>query len=376
MVLVTWQCAALRAFRDPSGQTPSEPVDNLHGWSMYGAQDIAYTEDDTSFLAHQRASRPQESVESGNETVLELPYMFGRLGDALNQLLGNILWAERHNATAVHVFHRGFKKVDGFLDIPKDSQGRRMIWIDRKAAVDLRMDTWFGITASHGCRKFPVGNSGASMISCYADPRTRRRVMTQYVKPLLVPLARTDERSRDNGLDELIIHIRSGDAWSSEQSPWGTPLFEYRMPPCAFYDKIIETGNKGGAFQHVRVVTQADRNNPCVDLIRERHAECNVTVQRTSREEDAAALINARHLVTSQSYFAWNLAEMSERLETLFITDQVPEFYETVVPCGSPGDPKVVKVTTPGLEAVWSPPAKKREWMVDYSEGALSVAEC
>lgn len=367
VILVTWPCAALHALSDHFGQTPSEPVDYLHDWSLYGAEDIAYTDEDTFFLAGLSASRTRDSWTSGNGTELELPYMWGRLGDALNQLLATILWAEKSNATALHVSDRGFRKVEGFLDIPKDSKGRRVITINPKSRVV--------VDPGGDCKMVKVGSDG-SMVSCPADARTRRRVMIKYVKPLLVPLARADVRSHGSDADELVIHVRSGDAWRKEKTPWGTPLVEYRMPPCAFYDKIIETGNKGGAFQHVRVVTQADRENPCVDLIRKRHPTRSVRVQTMSREEDAAAIMNARHLVTSQSYFSWILAEMNERLETLFITDCVPGFLQGVVPCGSQGDPKVVKVTIPGLEVVRSPPAKKKEWSIDYSQENLSLAVC
>jgi len=320
-------------------------------------------DDDANFFADRGVSRTHDSWTSGNET--ELPYMWGRLGDALNQLLWYILWAERTNVTAVHVLDNGFKKVEGFLDIPRDSQGRRTIWINptSQPAVDPGSD----------CTRFEA--PGGSVVSCSSDARSRRRVMIQYVKPLLVPWARAGMRSRVNGSDELVIHVRSGDAWSKATFK-GNPLFEYNMPPCAFYDKIIETGNKGEAFQHVRIVTEADHANPCVDLIRKRHPNRNVLVQARSREEDADAIMNARHLATSQSHFSWILAEMNERLETLFLTHAVPGFYQGVAPCGSPGDPRVVRVAIPGLEVVRSPPAKKREWMVGYPEENLSFAEC
>jgi len=365
VTLVAWECAALRTLSDPFGQALSDPVDYLHGSRLYGPQDIAYTDEDLRFLDDPSAKTVQEST---NNDELALPYMWGRLGDSLNQLMNNILFAERSNKTAVHVFHRGYKHVSGFLDIPKDSQGHRKIWINPKSEASV--DTGGNCTSANiGMHAFP-------MVSCYADARTRRRVMIQYIKPLLLPLARADVHSQDNGSNELVIHVRSGDVWATMTAPKGGTYFEYMMPPCAFYDKIIEIGNKGGAFQHVLVVTEADNNNPCVDLIRMRHPKCTVRVQRSSREEDAAAIMNARHLVTSQSLFSWILAEMNERLETLFTTDFLPKFSEGIMPCGSLGDPKVVKVRVPGLEVARFPPAEKRMWMVDYSKENLSLAEC
>lgn len=282
----------------------------------------------------------------------------------MNQLLQYLLWAERNNVTAIHVLDRGFKKLEGFLEIPKDSLGRRIIWVH--PSPDERLEQ--GECTRH------AGPGHDPVVSCSSDVRSRRRVMIQYIKPLLVPAARADRRGGRS--EELVIHVRSGDAWGKTTFK-GAPLLEYNMPPCAYYDKIIETGNKGHAFEHVRVITEADHANPCVALMRERHSNRGVVVQTGSREEDAAAIMNARHLVTSQSFFSWSIAQMNERLETIFVTHIVPhEFWDGIVPCGKEGDPRVVKVTIPGLEVARSPPARKREWMVSYSVEGLSFSEC
>ena len=59
----------------------------------------------------------------------------------------------------------------------------------------------------------------------------------------------------------------------------------------------------GRGYKRVRVVAQ-DQANPCTRTVAERNHGVDVTVQSLSREEDAAALLNARHLVVSQSFFA------------------------------------------------------------------------
>ena len=146
-----------------------------------------------------------------------------------------------------------------------------------------------------------------------ASPLDFRRVLVHDILPLLVPEAATDHRKGSE--DELIIHLRGGDAMSTTTYEAG---LEIEQPPCAMYDKIISEGNHGRGYSEVRIIAQ-DHTNPCVRTVAERNPN-NVTVQ--SCHGRRTALLNARHLVVSQSYFPLVLAQMNENLKHFYFMDE------------------------------------------------------
>jgi hypothetical protein len=93
-------------------------------------------------------------------------------------------------------------------------------------------------------------------------------------------------------------------------------------------------------------------------------------VQSLSREEDAAALLNARHLVVSQSYFPLVLAQMNENLKHFYFMDESQ--IRTAFPHGIAACDKRKKTRGTGLKIAGQQPAQRRlmsqeqraQWMV------------
>lgn len=242
--------------------------------------------------------------EDGGGGVLRIPIIRAQLGDSLRQLFDAVLFAETHNYRTVCLSWQTQRKhFDGFLAIPADSRLKCERENVCRGCHPMRLPSLPQSATRARCQRDLVSFVPArdlrtkqlSFICSGATPRDWAR-FGQHIWPLLTARARTDRR--DSGAaDELIVHVRGGDALTQAHQMGN-------QPPCAFYDHAIESGLDGGPFQHVRVITGGGTPNPCVAAAVARHPRLNVTVQRGTREEDAAALLNARHLVLASSYFS------------------------------------------------------------------------
>jgi len=283
---------------------------------------------------------------------VELVAYAGRLGNSLHLMPGAITWAE----------HLG-KPFVKFPSAPKD----RSLVEDFVTLPDL---------LPVQPRKLPWGDCAGAACFASADAmlRDHRRVMLKYIKPLLRHTFDAFRMDEDKDKDELIIHLRSGDAMSAKNQLCRAP---YNLPPCAYYDEIIRKGNAGSTFRHVRIITESDMENPCVNTIRQRHPHAHVVVQSRSREEDAAALLNARFLAAAPSLFSKMLSLMNERLHTVWIVEgsvDAPAMRPGFLPCGEPGEARVVQLRVPGMCQQWEDADHKKRWMVSYPAADVSTA--
>lgn len=305
-------------------------------------------------------------------TALYIPIIRGELGDSLRQLSWALFYAEQNNFTTVEVTQQAWTKhFKDFITIPEDETRKDHWGYLRPIRVEPLPEGHR--TCSVGTTEFDPRDSRSAFNCGGIQPKEWRRLLKKYVKPLLVETARTDRRSA-NPDSELVVHMRSGDAMTTT-----SPLakLEVELPPCAFYDKIIEEGIHGAPFQSIRIITQADASNPCVRAIIDRHPGRSVVVQRGSREEDAAALMNARHLVLAPSYFSFLMAQMNEQVQTIFYaqSNQIHSTYpDGIMPCGSLGDPKVFAMSVPGIEATRSTMSERIRWMMGYKPDLISTA--
>lgn len=299
-----------------------------------------------------------------------LPIVRGQLGDSLRQLAWGILYAESTKCARVLIAKQAWKKhYKGFLDLEEEAplaDGST----DGKAVYPVVVKTAPGPESTVQCDQKVFHFKGNVMaaqpaFSCSgASPLDFRRVLVNNILPLLVPEATTDRRKGSE--DELIIHLRGGDAMSTTTYEAG---LEIEQPPCALYDKIISEGNHGRGYSEVRIIAQ-DYTNPCVRTVAERNPGVNVTVQSLSREEDAAALLNARHLVVSQSYFPLVLAQMNENLKQFYFMDELQ--IRTAFPHGIAACDSTKTTRGTGLKIAGQQPAKRRlmsqeeraQWMV------------
>lgn len=306
----------------------------------------------------------------GDSTALYVPVFRGGLGDSLRQLGWAIFFAEQHNFTIVDLtskmYHNHFA---GFLDIPDNlkNNGRfHSIPVEPNPAGYVPSARCF-----IGVNKGLGSNNKAPSFWCPPmKPQEWARVLRKNVKPLLAQGVLIDKGAVSG---ELVIHMRSGDAMTTHSE---RAVLEVTLPPCAFYDKIIDEGG----YSNIRIITQSDALNPCVREVGQRHPKLSINVQRGAITEDAAAIMNAPNLVLASSYLSIMLALMNERAKAVFYA-MSPELYKRfpfgVVPCGAEGDPKAYALMALGIDDRRLTVRERQDWMMAYSKESVTVmSEC
>lgn len=276
------------------------------------------------------------------EGSVHIAEWWGRLGNNLLQLQNALIYAEAKGKTRVTFPSEHGTELKQLINLPQEG-----IKVDpsnmKKKETCLRKPPFFYDDFFHA----------EGRASCFSDIKERRRVLVTYVKPLL---QHPDDAFKTSE-DELLIHLRSGDM----MRPGGIKHPQTRQPPCAAYDKIIEEGNDGKPFEHVRIIGEHDHRNPCFDMLVQNHRGRNITVQEKPWLDDASAIINARNLVIGTSSFSLEIGLLNENLEKAWAAKQTitPE----IVGCGYARQVNLMNV--PGLEKIREYD-ERRKWMKSY----------
>jgi len=309
----------------------------------------------------------------GGSTSLYIPIIRGQLGDSLRQLGWALFYAEQNNFTTVDVTHQAYSKhFSGFLKVREDPV-RADKW-GKLRVIDMQPKPAGYIPSSRcsvGTTKFDPKDSRPSFQCGGMEPQEWARILKTYIKPNLMDNVLTDSHQTPG---ELIIHMRSGDAMTSTD-----PLakMEVQLPPCAFYDLVVEEGNEGKPFRNVRIITQDDDLNPCVEEVQKRHPDVNLTVQRGSLNEDASAIMNAYNVVLAPSFFSFFMVLMNEGVASVTYAESdtiLDHFPEGVMPCGALGDPQVTVLKVPQLSDLRWTLQERQTWMRSYDRSLIRLA--
>eukprot|EP00746_Dinoflagellata_sp_MGD_P104592 gnl/MRDRNA2_/MRDRNA2_43424_c0_seq2.p1 gnl/MRDRNA2_/MRDRNA2_43424_c0~~gnl/MRDRNA2_/MRDRNA2_43424_c0_seq2.p1 ORF type:complete len:214 (+),score=52.26 gnl/MRDRNA2_/MRDRNA2_43424_c0_seq2:83-724(+) len=173
------------------------------------------------------------------EDAVHISEWWGRLGNNLLQLQNALIYAEAKGKTRVTFPTAHGTELKQLINLPEAGIKVNPKNMETKETC-LRKPPFFYDDFFHNDRR----------ASCFNDITVRRRVLVQYVKPLLQH-PQDDFKSSE---EELLIHLRSGDM----MRPGGIMHPQTRQPPCAAYDKVIEEGNDGKPFQNVRIIGEHD----------------------------------------------------------------------------------------------------------------------
>ncbi|MEE7490337.1 discoidin domain-containing protein [Methylobacterium oryzae CBMB20] len=195
-------------------------------------------------------------------------------------------------------------------------------------------------------------------------PTDSRAIVQSVIRPLFNGLPETFPPKPD---DQLLIHIRSGDIFST----WVDP--HYPQPPFAFYRMVIDRLLAEGRIRSVKLVFE-NRLNPVIAEV-EAYAERRglpVEIQSESLISDVAALVNGRYLVFGLGTFGPAICHLSDRVEQVFyFASNWPQGFQSIPTIG-----KVVEVRD--LEGrymkvgEWQNTDAQRRTMVDYPAAALA----
>ena len=177
----------------------------------------------------------------------------------------------------------------------------------------------------------------------------------------LVPRSRLDPGT-------LVIHFRSGDAFSEKPHPG------LGQPPFSFYEKIISEEKPSDV-----VLVFEDYRNPVIKKVESHLGVMGIPyrIQSGRFRDDLQVLLSARNLVTSQGSFAEALLLLSQNVERWISFSTQPSLYfrrreiRSTVSVFDPSEEYSSQV----LRGNWLNSAAQRELMIGFPSHKLDKRE-
>ena len=123
--------------------------------------------------------------------------------------------------------------------------------------------------------------------------------------------------------NDLVIHIRSGDIFSSN------PHRNYVPPPLVYYTKQINKNN----FDNIIIICE-DKKNPVVNKLLELYK--NATYNKHSLQKDIELILGASNIIFSVGTFIPSLMLMSDNIKYLYGKDcnneELEDYYKVMKP--------------------------------------------
>ncbi|WP_305541355.1 discoidin domain-containing protein [Methylobacterium sp. NEAU K] len=199
---------------------------------------------------------------------------------------------------------------------------------------------------------------GIQRLAGALGPEETRDIMRTCIRPLFNRLPVSIPEKPD---DALMIHIRSGDIFST----WVAP--QYPQPPLAFYKLVIDRLLAEGRIASIKLVFE-NRLNPVIPALEAWISERGVplTTQSGALIDDVAALMNGRYLVFGLGTFGPGVCQLSDRIEQVFyFASGWPQHFRSI-----PTIRTVVEVldVAGGYTKVgeWDNSPERRALMIDY----------
>ena len=123
--------------------------------------------------------------------------------------------------------------------------------------------------------------------------------------------------------NDLVIHIRSGDIFSSTPHPYYVP------PPLAYYTKQIDKKN----YDNILIICE-DKKNPVVNKLLELYK--NATYTKNSLQKDIELILGASNIVFSVGTFIPSLMLISDNIKYLYgkelNNEELEDYYKVMKP--------------------------------------------
>ncbi|MBN4094651.1 MULTISPECIES: coagulation factor 5 8 type domain-containing protein [unclassified Methylobacterium] len=185
-----------------------------------------------------------------------------------------------------------------------------------------------------------------------------RHIITNYIRPLFNRLPTRFPTKPD---DQLLIHIRSGDIFST----WVAP--HYPQPPLAFYKLVIERLIAEKGIASIKLVFE-NRLNPVISELEAYIVGLGIPLETQSGTlaDDVAALVNGRYLVFGLGTFGPGVCHLSERVEEVYyFASGWPQHFRGIPTIG-----KIVEVVDRAgaytKVGEWDNSPERRQMMIDY----------
>lgn len=234
---------------------------------------------------------------------------YGRVGNNIVQVVNAILFGQSNGYSTlrlpkVHVNpRRPASTVFDLFNLPEE------VTIKRPRS-ELNLDCHWNPPQM----RFFFGRCLAVNKSLYRE--TLRRHLVPFMSPRFRSACR---KERSHPFDGLTVHLRSGDTSRNRSFTQSRTVKldvrPYTYASCAFFERVL--ADRG--FRSVRIITEPDMSHPCINVLKQKLLGVSLQIQSRSIEEDACAIMNARHLaVGSWSTFSQVLELLNPGLETNF----------------------------------------------------------
>jgi hypothetical protein len=220
---------------------------------------------------------------------VRLPGWVQRAGNNLHQLMHVIAYAESKNIPTVQLPEDG--PVRKLFDLPN------VLNVKPKVSSDANCT----FSESYFYEKCSLG---------YSKEYYRQALLT-YVKPYLRPEVAKVCKSKNRKSSDLVIHLRGQDLVNKAHP-------EGRMPPCSFYQHLVETHK----FSSVTLMAQDGRRDQlCRPQILEMLSKSAVKVRETDHSlfDDVCTLMTSQHVAFGLTTFAESFTMMNEQLAKVYV---------------------------------------------------------
>ena len=196
------------------------------------------------------------------------------------------------------------------------------------------------------------------------EQKETREIVKSYIRPLFNKLPTYLEKKPT---DQLLIHIRSGDIFST----WVAP--HYPQPPLAFYQLVIQRLMAEKRITSIKMVFE-NRLNPVIAELEAYISRIGIplTTQSGSLVDDVAALIDGSYLVFGLGTFGPAVCQLSNHIEQVFyFSSGWPQHFKGIPTIG-----KIVEVID--LKGAytkvgeWDNSPERRKLMSDYPIESLA----
>lgn len=191
------------------------------------------------------------------------------------------------------------------------------------------------------------------------EQKETREIVKEYIRPLFNKLPRHIEKKPT---DQLLIHIRSGDIFST----WVAP--HYPQPPLAFYQLVIQRLMAEKRITSIKMVFE-NRLNPVIAELEAYIARIGIplTTQSGTLVDDVAALIDGSYLVFGLGTFGPAVCHLSHHIKQVFyFSSGWPQHFK-----GIPTIENIVEVidlkNAYTKVGEWDNSLERRQLMIDYA---------
>lgn len=252
---------------------------------------------------------PAALVTNDTDRSVTFTRWYGRAGNNIVQILNAILFGQskgysRLRLPNVHVNpRRPASTVFDLFNLPEEITIKRPL---SKLNLDCNWNP------PH--MRFFFGRCLAVNKSLYRE--TLRRHLVPFMSP---SFRRACRKERNHPFDGLTVHLRSGDTKRNrtftQSRTVKLDVRPYTYASCVFFERVLADRD----FRSVRIITEPDMSHPCISVLKQKLLGVSLQVQSRSIEDDACAIINAKHLaVGSWSTFSQVLELFNSGLETNF----------------------------------------------------------